>query len=56
MSTFRSAFAKATVQALLSITVALVASAGFLLDKISGENYLVIVVMAFAWAFRTPSS
>lgn len=48
-------FRKATVQAVLAVTVTLTASAGFVLDKIAGEAYLGIVVMAFAWAFRTPT-
>lgn len=55
MTGVRAIMGKATVQALLAVIATLTASAGFMLDKITGESYLIIVVMAFAWAFKAPA-
>jgi hypothetical protein len=47
--------AKITVQALLAVIVTTVASAGFLIGYITGEAYLALALMAFAWAYKQPA-
>lgn len=53
--TFKQIVSKMTVQAVLSVIVTVVASAGFLLGEIAGETYIALALMAFAWAYKAPS-
>lgn len=52
---FKQIVSKMTVQAVLSVIVTVVASIGFLTGLIMGEAYIALALMAFAWAYKSPS-
>lgn len=54
--TFRQIFSKITAQTAIGFLVAAVASAGFLLGSLSGDQYLVLATMAFMFFFKGGAS
>lgn len=49
---FRQIFSKTTIQAGVVALVAVVASAGFLMERLPADQFVLLVVMAFGWAFK----
>lgn len=56
MVNIKNIVSKSNVQSALAFMMGAAATLALFLDKVTGAEFLVLVVMAFTWAFGKPKS
>ena len=56
MTIFRQIFSKATVQTFAVALFAAVASAGFIMGLLTGDQFIGLATLGFLWAFGRPTA